>query len=106
MSDMIDKEKQQQMKELADGMYYAVKNMTTDASKLRKEMERHISLLFNIIMRNDMKYHNEDIAACTNDKCKQKDTCLRWQLGTNKDPYQTYLDGDMCEGEFYVELKR
>ena len=52
-----------------------------------------------------MKYHNEDIAACTNDKCKQKDTCLRWQLGTNNDPYQTYLDGDMCEGEFYVELK-
>ncbi len=22
-----------------------------------------------------MTYHNEDIAACTNDKCKQKGTC-------------------------------
>lgn len=52
-----------------------------------------------------MKYHNEDIAACTNDKCGLKDTCLRWQLGTNNDLYQTYLDGDMCEEEFYVESK-
>ena len=40
-SDMIDKEKQQQMKELADGMYYAAQYMTTDASKLRKAMERY-----------------------------------------------------------------
>ena len=54
---------------------------------------------------SDMKYHNEDIAACTNDKCPQKDTCLRWQVGTNNDTYQTYLDGTMCEGEFYVESK-
>ena len=54
---------------------------------------------------SDMTYHNEDIAACTNDKCKQKDTCLRWQLDTNNDTYQTYLDGTMCEGEFYIELK-
>lgn len=52
-----------------------------------------------------MKYHNEDIAACTNDKCEKRLTCLRWQLGTNNDTYQTYLDGDMCGGEFYVELK-
>ena len=52
-----------------------------------------------------MTYHNEDIAACTKDKCKQKGTCLRWQLGTNNDTYQTYLDGAVCEGEFYVESK-
>jgi hypothetical protein len=38
---MTDKEKLQQMKELADGMYYAAKNMTTDASRLRKAMERY-----------------------------------------------------------------
>ena len=50
-----------------------------------------------------MKYHNEDIAACTNDKCGLKDTCLRWQLGTNNDTYQTYLDGNVCNEEFYVE---
>ena len=31
---MADKEKLQQMKELADGMYYAAQYMTTDASKL------------------------------------------------------------------------
>ena len=52
-----------------------------------------------------MAYHNEDIAACTNDNCPQRLTCLRWQLGTNKDPYQTHLDGSMCDGEFYVESK-
>ena len=39
--DMTDKEKLQQIKGLADGMYYAAKNMTTDASKLRKAMERY-----------------------------------------------------------------
>ena len=52
-----------------------------------------------------MAYHNEDIAACANDNCPKRLTCLRWQLGTNKDPYQTYLDGSMCEEEFYVESK-
>ena len=51
-----------------------------------------------------MAYHNEDIAACDNDRCKIRITCLRWQLGTNKDTYQTYLDGSVCEGEFYVEI--
>ena len=38
---MTDKEKLQRMKGLADGMYYAAMNMTTDASKLRKAMERY-----------------------------------------------------------------
>ena len=52
-----------------------------------------------------MTYHNEDIAACANDRCDKIFTCLRWQIGTNKDPYQTYLDGSMCEEEFYVESK-
>ena len=50
-----------------------------------------------------MAYRNEDLAACTNDRCDKRLTCLRWQLGTNKDPYQTYLDGSMCEGDFYVD---
>lgn len=35
---MTDKEKLQQIKGLADGMYYAAQYMTTDASKLRKAM--------------------------------------------------------------------
>ena len=55
-----------------------------------------------------MTYHNEDIAACTNDKCSKKLTCLRWQLGLNKDPYQTYLDGDACQNNnniSYTKLK-
>ena len=52
-----------------------------------------------------MVYHNEDFAACMNDSCPKNLTCLRWQLGTNKDPYQTYLDVSMCEGEFYVDDK-
>ena len=38
---MIDKEKLRQIKELADGMYYAAQYMTTDASKIRKAMERY-----------------------------------------------------------------
>ena len=50
-----------------------------------------------------MAYHNEDIAACMNDRCPKRLTCLRWQLGTNKDPYQTYLDGNSCDEEFYIE---
>ena len=49
--------------------------------------------------------HNEDIAACTNDKCPKRQTCLRWLLGTNKDPYQTFFDGTVCKGKFYVESK-
>ena len=52
-----------------------------------------------------MAYHNEDIAACMNDSCPKRLTCLRWQLGTYKDPHQTYLYGSMCDGEFYVENK-
>jgi len=50
-----------------------------------------------------MTRHNTDIAACTNDKCPKRLTCLRWQLGANKDPYQVYLDGEMCNEEFYLE---
>ena len=50
-----------------------------------------------------MTYHNEDIAACNNDRCPKKITCLRWQLATNKDAYQTHLDGSVCGEEFYVE---
>ena len=52
-----------------------------------------------------MTYHNEDLAACTNDSCDKRLTCLRWQLGANKDPYQTYLDGSVCEEEFYIDNK-
>ena len=52
-----------------------------------------------------MAYHNKDIAACANDNCPKRLTCLRWQLGTNKDPYQTYLDGSMCDEDFYVDNK-
>lgn len=49
--------------------------------------------------------HNTDIAACTNDHCPKMLTCLRWQLGTIKDPYQTYLDGTECNEQFYIEDK-
>lgn len=41
-----------------------------------------------------MSRHNTDIAACANDRCGVKLKCLRWQLGTNKDPYQVYLMGE------------
>lgn len=36
---MIDKEKLERMKKLADGMYYAAQYLTTDASRLHKAME-------------------------------------------------------------------
>ena len=52
-----------------------------------------------------MAYNNEDIAACTNDRCPKRLTCLRWQIGTNMDAYQTYLNGSECGEEFYVELE-
>lgn len=51
-----------------------------------------------------MSYHNEDIALCDNDRCQIRLACLRWQLGTNKDVHQTYLDGSVCEKELYVEI--
>lgn len=52
-----------------------------------------------------MDRHNEDIAACTNDRCKKRLECLRWQLGTNKDPYQTYLVESGTEGcEFQIAV--
>ena len=51
-----------------------------------------------------MAYQNEDIAACDNDRCPKRLTCLRWQLGTNKYACQTYLDGSVCGEEFYVKL--
>ncbi len=53
----------------------------------------------------DGRNPQEDIEACTNDKCQRKDTCVRWHIGTNKNPHQTHLDME-CDGEFYVELKR
>jgi len=55
-----------------------------------------------------MAYHNVDKAACENDHCPKKLSCLRWQLGTNKDPHQIYLDESMCQDEdfyFYIENK-
>lgn len=50
-----------------------------------------------------MAIHNEDIAACTNDHCPKRLDCLRWLIGTNKDPYQTYADFSECECEFYIK---
>lgn len=51
------------------------------------------------------EYHNTDIAACDNDKCPLKLNCLRWQLGTNKDPYQTYFDGSTCNEKYFIDNK-
>ena len=50
-----------------------------------------------------MAYHNEDIAACTYDACPLRLECLRWQLGTNKDPYQTLFDGSECKEEYFIK---
>lgn len=52
-----------------------------------------------------MAYHNEDIAACINKECRVKWQCLRWQIALHNDKYQTYLDGKMCNGNFFVESK-
>lgn len=51
-----------------------------------------------------MNYHNTDVTACDNDYCTMKLSCMRWWLGTNKDPYQVYCqfplenDRDVCSG--------
>lgn len=52
-----------------------------------------------------MEYHNTDMAACNNDSCALKLRCLRWHLGTNKDPYQVYLMVDDCGDNcrFFIE---
>ena len=49
------------------------------------------------------KFHNEDIAACCYDACPLRLQCLRWQLGTNKDPYQAWLDGSECNEEYFIK---
>jgi len=52
-----------------------------------------------------MAYHNEDIAACTNNRCKQRFNCKRWYLAQNKDPHQTYLLERAVDGcEFQITL--
>ena len=47
-----------------------------------------------------MSYHNTDIAACDNERCKGRGNCLRWQLHLNGDRYQVYLAG------WYAAVKR
>ncbi len=53
----------------------------------------------------DNNRHNEDIAACAYDACPLRLQCLRWQLGTNKDPYQAWLDGSTCGGKYFIDNK-
>lgn len=69
----------------------------------------HIDWIINIEEVKEeeiiMDYHNEDIAACTNDNCSYRLTCLRWWLGTNKDPYQTYISKGCKDKEFYVNTE-
>ena len=56
----------------------------------------------------EWNYHNTDIAACDNDYCPLRLECLRWRLGTNKDPHQVYgigfqPKGDECDEFIYYE---
>ena len=50
---MTDKEKLEKLKKLADAMYYAAFNLTTDASLLRKAMEEYHQFLI-------YKYYKEE----------------------------------------------
>jgi len=50
---MTDKEKLKEIKKLADAMYYAAFNLTTDASLLRKAMDDYHQFIIN-------EYHKEE----------------------------------------------
>lgn len=50
---MTDKEELEKIKSLADKMYYAAFNLTTDASLLRKAMDDYHQFVIN-------EYHKED----------------------------------------------
>ena len=52
---------------------------------------------------NSEEEENEGIAACAYDACPLRLQCLRWQLGTNKDPYQTWFDGSECNEEYFIK---
>lgn len=44
-----------------------------------------------------MNRHNTDVAACGEDTCKMRLSCLRWWLGTNKDPHQVWANFQLDE---------
>ena len=50
---MTDKEKLENLKKLADAMYYAAQHLTTDASMLHKAMEEYHKFIIN-------EYHKEE----------------------------------------------
>ena len=49
---MTDKEKLEKIKKLADDMYYAAQQLTTDASRLHKAMDDYHQFIIN-------EYHKE-----------------------------------------------
>ena len=50
---MTDKDKLEKLKKLADAMYYAAQQLTTDASRLHKAMEEYHQFIIN-------EYHKEE----------------------------------------------
>ena len=46
---MTEKEKLREIKELADAMYDAAQYLTTDASRLRKAMEKYRQFIINYL---------------------------------------------------------
>lgn len=53
---MADKEKLEKLKKLADAMYYAAQQLTTDASRLHKAMDEYHQFIIN-------EYHKEEPAS-------------------------------------------
>lgn len=52
---------------------------------------------------------HSNIGVCANDYCPIKLECLRWHLGTNKNPRAVWLAGGPSVGtkdcKFFIEMK-
>ncbi len=59
---MSDKEKLEKVVKLADAMYYAAQNMTTDASRLRKAMEEYHQFIIHDYCKKEPA--SEDLEKC------------------------------------------
>lgn len=75
---MTDKEKLEKIKELADAMYYAAQQLTTDASRLHKAMDEYRKFIIN-------EYHKEEPVS------EDLDIAIG-EYCSNPDNFITYID--------------
>ena len=61
---MTDKEKLEKLKKLADAMYYAAQQLTTDASRLHKAMDEYYKFIINEYHKEEPEYLEEETKYC------------------------------------------